>query len=484
MPPAKAGSPLVAGIYCRISDDTEGLALGVARQEKDGKALADEIGATVHAVYTDNDIGASTRSKSKARPDYDRLLADARSGVIDCIIYYSNSRLTRRPLEYEDIIQLVEKTGVRLASVVSNNVDLTTADGRMMGRMQAVIDAAEVERAAERVIRKLAENREQGKVSGGKHPHGWLPPDPLKGIGYMTHLDPVAVKHINNAADWLLLGATRTQVMRRWIEAGWKTLSGRNWTLSSVQRVLANPSLAGLLAYRGEVVGKGQWPAVIGREKWEAIQPLVRPSRGKGQSRDAARRYLLSGFLACGDCGATLTAMKNEARGRRYACVSAERGGCGGVTRNAEWLETVLRAYVAEMIRKDLEDAPAAPVASAPAEQLTETIDTLEARLAEAREAAGAGLMSMIDAGVIMTDLREQITTLRAARARAWVANRQEELTPQDLLAQWGRDDLDTLGERRSILARYVKKAMVHRLPKGKWTKANMPLNSITIIPV
>ena len=171
-------TPQRAAIYVRISDDREGQGLGVARQEQDCRALAERLGWTLHPdrpVYSDNDIGASTRSR-KARPEFGELLAAVRAGTVDGILYYSTSRLTRRPMEYEGIKALVEDTGVRLASVVSGQVDLTTADGRLMGGIMAQFDAAEAERISERVRRTFVQHREAGRPhTTGTRPFGYLP---------------------------------------------------------------------------------------------------------------------------------------------------------------------------------------------------------------------------------------------------------------------------------------------------------------------
>src|SRR6476469_4142823 len=104
-----AGEP--AAVYVRISDDVEGRALGVARQTDDGSALAASLGCSVVKVYSDNDISASTLSK-KTRPEYEALLTDVRAGRVRVVIAYSNSRLTRRPRELEDLIDLHRETGV------------------------------------------------------------------------------------------------------------------------------------------------------------------------------------------------------------------------------------------------------------------------------------------------------------------------------------------------------------------------------------
>src|SRR3712207_1112497 len=160
---AVAAKPVRAVIYARISDDTEGRAAGVERQVEDCRALAERLGWTLcsdaEPILIDNDISASTRSKAR-RPAFDRLLAGVAAGEYDGILYYSNSRLTRRPREYETIIEAVESTGVRLASVASGTADLTTADGRMLGRILAAQDAAEAERIGERVTRALQQRRD------------------------------------------------------------------------------------------------------------------------------------------------------------------------------------------------------------------------------------------------------------------------------------------------------------------------------------
>src|SRR5436190_22326395 len=125
-----------AAVYCRISKDAEKRGEGVERQRADCEALVKRLRARVVAVYEDNDIGASTKSK-KRRPGFDAMIAAVEAGEVDVIVAYSNSRLTRRPLEFETLIQLHERTGARIATVASGEDDLSTADGRMVTRIKA-----------------------------------------------------------------------------------------------------------------------------------------------------------------------------------------------------------------------------------------------------------------------------------------------------------------------------------------------------------
>lgn len=151
--------------YERISDDREGKELGVARQREDTTELAAQDGHTIpeQAKFQDNDLGASTRSR-KPRPDFERLMAYVISGQVKVVYAYSNSRLTRRPMELELLIRVADRAGVQYRTKASGSDDLATADGRMVARIKAAVDAAEAERTGERVARTHLQSAQAGKV--------------------------------------------------------------------------------------------------------------------------------------------------------------------------------------------------------------------------------------------------------------------------------------------------------------------------------
>lgn len=159
-----------AAIYCRISDDRGGAALGVTRQEDDCRALCEKRGWEVGEVYVDNDVSAYS---GKPRPQYRRLLADIRDGLVDALVCWDPDRLHRSPAELEAFITLVEATGVEVATVNAGNYDLTTAAGRMTARVVGAVARHESEHKAERVSRKVAELAAEGKWNGGPRPFGY-----------------------------------------------------------------------------------------------------------------------------------------------------------------------------------------------------------------------------------------------------------------------------------------------------------------------
>ena len=239
-----ADKPQRAAVYARISDDREGREAGVERQVPDCRAQAERLGWTMHpthAVYVDNDISASTRSR-KRRPAYDALIAAVRAGEVDGIVYYSTSRLTRRPREFEDVIQLVEDTGVKLAAVTSGDVNLTTADGRMMARWMAAGDAAESERIGERVSRAFVQRREAGKPHAtGLRPFGFEPGGAV--------VRPEEADAIRLGCRIILDGGSLGDVMRAWNDRGITTTTGKQWNRVLARKALIRPRIAGLVEY-------------------------------------------------------------------------------------------------------------------------------------------------------------------------------------------------------------------------------------------
>lgn len=122
-----------AAAYTRISRDAEGLALGVKRQRQDIEGYVSRHGLQVVGRYEDNDMGAPTHS-TEPRRSYKQMLADAVDGRFDVIVAHASSCLTPRPRENEDLIELVERHGIRFMYRNSPSFDLNTADGRNVAR--------------------------------------------------------------------------------------------------------------------------------------------------------------------------------------------------------------------------------------------------------------------------------------------------------------------------------------------------------------
>lgn len=315
-----AGSRPRAAKYRRISDDSEGRELGVKRQDEDLDALAERLGLEVVEDYVDNDISASTKSKAP-RPDYDRMLADARAGAFDVIMCYSSSRLTRRPRENEDLIELALKHKIRFVYVRSPEWDLNTADGREYARMAAARDAGEAERIAERVARKHRQRAEAGEdIGGGSRPFGYE-----RDRKTVREHEAVLIREAARAV--LDTGQTIHAVCRDWNGREIATVSGGRWTPHVMRRMLMSARISGRREHKGVIVASAKWNGIITHDQSDQLRELLSDPRRTTNQVGNARRYLLTGYTFCGRCGSKLKARPYPNRDRSYVCAVDQAGG-------------------------------------------------------------------------------------------------------------------------------------------------------------
>ncbi len=131
------------------------------------------------------------------------------------------------------------------------------------------------------------------------------------------------------------------------------------------------------------------WPAVVDRQTWEATRALLLDEARTthlvaGSPHDGARRYLLTGFLRCGRCGARLHPRRN-ATGQRLGCKATKDGGCGGILLRYDPAEELVVDLLLDRLERKADLQPPAPAHRT--SELLERIAGDEARLDELGQA-------------------------------------------------------------------------------------------------
>lgn len=114
--------------------------------------------AAADRTYVDHISGVATR-----RPELDKLLDHARPG--DTIVIWRLDRLGRSMKHLLELIEDLETRGINLVSL-NEQIDTTSANGRLILRLLASLAAFERDLLSERTRAGLDAARRQGRVGG------------------------------------------------------------------------------------------------------------------------------------------------------------------------------------------------------------------------------------------------------------------------------------------------------------------------------
>jgi DNA invertase Pin-like site-specific DNA recombinase len=118
-------------------------------------------GFTVTGEYVDNGISGT----KERRPQLDRLLGVARKRQIDVILVWKLDRFGRSVKQLVMVLEELSSLGVGFISY-QDNLDLTTAQGRLMFHIIGAMAEFEKELIAERVRAGIENARRKGKNIG------------------------------------------------------------------------------------------------------------------------------------------------------------------------------------------------------------------------------------------------------------------------------------------------------------------------------
>jgi len=459
-----------AAIYTRISRDDEGTALGVRRQEKACLELAVRKGFEVAAIHSDNDISASTSSK-RARPGWNALLDDVRSGRIDVVIAHPTSRLTRRVPELLNFSALLNEFDVRLHACTTGELDISTPDGRQIFTILGAMDTAESERGSARIRAKHSELAEAGRYNGPR-PFGW----DVVGLGSSARLvvNEAEALILNQCLDDVLAGVSIWAITKRLNAQGVRTSRGGQWKTQVLRRMLLREMNIGIRVHQPRKNGarfgpatrhEGQWEPIVTEERHTRVTSILTDPRRKTNNRGTEPRYLLTSVALCGVCGESMVSSKqyeyaikgplrkdgtrSPTRQRIYpASYRCANVGCMRLQRNMADVDALVTGTIIGVLERDGVQIFGGDQGAATAAR--ETADTLKARLALVADQYADGLLEIDQLSRITQKLRPQIADAEARFMAAQPSPALAQFTGKKVRAAWENASIPT---RKGVIA-------------------------------
>lgn len=266
------------------------------------------------------------------RPALQRLLADIRSGYINCILFYKIDRLTRNIRDFFNLTDIFIEYNVSFISIKERDMfNTTTPAGRMQLRMFLIFAEFERENSGERIRDKIANSKSLGMWMGGTLPLGYdvsnrklVINQNEAAIVRQIFQDFISSQSIGLVVDKLNQENKKTKCF---LSTSGNIRGGKNFSVPTVRHILNNSLYKGVITH-GDKVYPGQHQAIIDNETWDKVQTIFEENKRltgyKNYVFTDEDEFVLRGILRCGYCnclmGASFACKKENRTYRYYRC--------------------------------------------------------------------------------------------------------------------------------------------------------------------
>jgi site-specific DNA recombinase len=244
--------PARAAGYVRVSQERNARnGYGLDAQESDITRHVEYKRLALVALY--REAGAS--GYERERPELERLLADAKAGRFDVVVFPSIDRAGRSVKDVIEIDAALREAGVDIV-FLREGIDTSTPTGELYRNIMAAVAQFEGKLIYERMSKGKRRKAAEGGYTGG-----WLP--------YAYRLDSgrvVVVREEARVVDrifrWRVKGRTLAWICDRLNANGAKTRRNGKWRVSTVRGMLANRFYTGRVEFEGQFI-RAQHDAVV-----------------------------------------------------------------------------------------------------------------------------------------------------------------------------------------------------------------------------
>lgn len=329
--------------YCRVSTDRDDQANSFESQCRYFKEYIDrQPDWELYEVYADEGI---TGTSTKKRAAFNRMIADAHRGKFQIILTKEVSRFSRNILDTITYTRELRALNVGVV-FVNDGISTLEPDAELRLSIMGSLAQEESRKTSTRVKWGQTRRMEQGVVFGRSL------------LGYDVKDGSLTVNRSGAEIVRLIFykyGVEKkgtTVIARELREAGYRTHSGNvKWSAGHIVKILKNEKYVGDLVQKktitpdylshakkynhGEeelVIIRDHHEPIIDRELWDTVQRELKKRNRNGElGAGHSNRYVFSGKIKCGECGASFVSRKKARKDgslyRRWSCYTATSEG-------------------------------------------------------------------------------------------------------------------------------------------------------------
>lgn len=277
-------------IYARYSAGPRQTDQSIEGQLRVCTDFCKQRGLTVIDTYCDRHISGRTDE----RPEFQRLIADAKRKKFEAVVVYKTDRFARNKYDSAVYKRELKRNGIQIfyaAEAIPDGPEGIILESLMEGLAEYY--SAEL---AQKIKRGMHESALKCQSTGSGRPLGYR-------VDEQKHfqIDPESAQTVQTIFEQYIKGESNAAICELLNSRRLRTAQGKPFNKNSINRIIKNRKYIGEYRYH-DIVVEGGMPAIISKDTFNLAQAEMERRRTRKAPKSPKAEYLLAGRLFCGHC--------------------------------------------------------------------------------------------------------------------------------------------------------------------------------------
>ena len=449
-----------AVIYARYSSDNQ-REESIEGQVRECQSFAERKGYSVIRTYIDR---ALSGTRADNRPEFQQMISDSTLREFQYVIVWKIDRFSRDKFDSVKYKYALKSSGV---SVISATEPIDgSPEGQMMESVFEGISVYYIKDLAQKTSRGMTENAIKGKFNGGTLTFGYTIDE-----NHHFQLDPVNAPIVLDVftrySDGETIRSILDDISSKMSNNGWKfTYHFLNWMLNN-RRYLGEYKFQ-------DTVNNEAIPPIISQELFDKCQHRLNVNKHKaGSFKKNKEKYLLTGKIFCGICGATISGISGTGKCksiyRYYKCMNVKKHKCNKKPVQKELIENIVLNAALDIFKDKALIRKISKACFDLQSKESPMLPALKRRLRENQKEI-KNLMNAIKAGIVLKTTKAELEKLESEQEQLETNIAMEKLVkpviPQEKIQVWlmkfAASDLSDQSQKQRIIDIFVNSVYVY----------------------
>ena len=449
-----------AVIYARYSSDNQ-REESIEGQVRECIAFAERKGYTVIHTYIDR---ALSGTRADNRPEFQQMISDSTLREFQYVIVWKIDRFSRDKFDSVKYKYALKSSGVSVI-FATEPID-GSPEGQMMESVFEGISVYYIKDLAQKTSRGMNENAIKGKFNGGTLTFGYTIDE-----NHHFQLDPVNAPIVLDVFTRYSEGETIRSILDD-INSKMSN-NGRKFTYHFLNWMLNNRRYLGEYKFQ-DTINNEAIPPIVSQELFDKCQHRLNVNKHKaGSFKNNKEKYLLTGKIFCGNCGATISGISGTGKCksiyRYYKCMNVKKHKCRKKPVQKELIENIVLNAAMDIFKDKALIRKISKACFDLQSKESPMLPALKRRLRENQKEI-KNLMNAIKAGIVLKTTKSELEKLEAEQEQLETNIAMEKLVkpviPQEKIQAWlmnfAAADLSDHSQKQRIIDIFVNSVYVY----------------------